>query len=319
MVMPCARFFLFVFACLASGHATAASEWFWQADGQALLKDYQDAPRLDNLFGVGALLAGDYLERGGFRLGYNFRHKNFIAVAEGDPQDLNENILHLGGFGNFYPDHLGGRLTLRMDSYVGRGEYRHLISASGPGALGQTSTDNFLVLNPIIALLDYAQTTYFDLGYAYSRYRAAGGAIGNLYVHQWAPTLGLGFNHGLDWLQLRAFFVRPSSGNRVSEADSTKALEVKWSHRLAVDAALGARDFTLSLLAGERRYAVDSDARVLNNVPDLQKGTLSLTVRWKFDDQSHLSLQGSYERYEDTAFGDDYGSMALLATLAQRW
>jgi len=304
---------LLLFLAPWSGYAAAASEWFWAADGEAMAADYQGAERLHNQFGVGAQLAGEYLERGGFELGYHYQRRNLIAIADGDAESVDEHLLHLGGHGNFFPHHLHGRLTPRFDAYVGRDRTHYLQIA--PGAV--TSTDHILVLNPVVSFLDLSKTVYIDLGYAYSRYRADLGAIENLYVHQWAPTLG--FGRAQDWVQLRAFYIRTSDSNRAAESDSTLALEIKWSRRLAPGAPLGASDITLTLLGGERRFTVDSDARAVNTLPDLQKGGVSLAALWKRDDRSELRVQGGIERYEDTAIDDVYHRVGGSVTLSQRW
>ena len=193
-------------------------------------QDYQGAHRHRYLLGVGALAAGEYLDRGGFKLGYNYRHKNFIASADQDPQDLDANFLHLSGHGHFYPSLLHGRLTLRMDIYLGRDEYHYLVSVPDP-VLQPASRDNVLVLNPHVAFLNAAKTRYFDLGYAYSRYRSTVGVMDNLYLHQWTPALGVGFNRDHDWLQLRGIYIHLSPSQRVAEKDSTTALEVAWRRK----------------------------------------------------------------------------------------
>lgn len=307
---------------LGSSPVVLADDWYWQADAQLLLQDYQGAQRLDNLSGLGLSLGGDYLERGGFKLGYNVHQKNFIVVASDDPRELDENIFYLSGHGNFYPATLPGRLGLRLDAYDGSDAYHSRVSAGGGmggGSRQQTTTDSFWVLSPLVSYLNFAKTFYLDLGYAYSRYHADDGVTDDLSVQQWTPTLGLGFNRAYDWLQLRGYFISPSNSNRLTTAESTQALEFKWSHWFGIDAPLGLHTLTLTVLTGERRYAVDSDTFALGNVPDLQKGALALALSWKLSEGTNLVLAGSYSRYQDTSHDDDYNSALLFASVSQPW
>lgn len=305
-----------------SSPVALADDWYWQADAQLLLQVYPGAQRLDNLTGFGLRLGGDYLERAGFTLGYNVHHKNFIAVASDDPRELDENIFYLSGHGNFHPAALPGRIGVRLDAYDGQDEYHSRVS--GGGGMGgssrqQTVSDSFSVLSPLISYLNFAKTFYLDLGYAYSRYHADDGVTDDLSVQQWTPTLGLGFNRAYDWLQLRGYFITPSNSNRLATAESTQALELKWSHWFGADAPLGLHNLTLTLLTGERRYAVDGDTYSLGNVPDLQKGAVALALSWKLSEATSLVLAGSYSRYQDTNYADDYNSALLFASLSQRW
>ena len=299
-----------------------ADDWYWQADGQLLLQDYQGAERLDNLSGFGLRLGADYLERGGFKLGYNAHHKNFIAVASDDPRELDENVFYLSGHGNFHPSVLPGRLTLRLDGYDGRDDYHSRVTVGGGMGVHtqqQTSTDRFWVLNPMLSFINFAKTLYLDLGYAQSHYHSDDGATDDLTVRQWTPTLGLGFNQAYDWLQLRAYFINPSASNRLSAADSSQALEVKWSHWFGLHAPLRLHSLTLAVLGGERRYAVDSDTYALVNVPDLQKEAVTLAAGWQLAERTEVLLAASYARYRDTAYADDYDSSLLFVSLSQRW
>lgn len=59
------------------GQAWSAEDWYWKGSGQFLLKSYSGSTQFENLSGFGVFLSGDYLERGGFSVGYNFNHTNY--------------------------------------------------------------------------------------------------------------------------------------------------------------------------------------------------------------------------------------------------
>ncbi|MDQ6990688.1 MAG: hypothetical protein Q9M11_03050, partial [Mariprofundaceae bacterium] len=58
---------------------------------------------------------------------------------------------------------------------------------------------------PQLSFLNYRKSFYADLGYAYSSYPKG------LSVSQLTPTVGLGFNQAADWLQMRVYWVKPST------------------------------------------------------------------------------------------------------------
>ena len=60
-----------------TSQAWSEDDWYMKSSGQFLLKSYSGSSQLDNLFGFGVFLTGDYLEQGVFSLGYNLNHTNY--------------------------------------------------------------------------------------------------------------------------------------------------------------------------------------------------------------------------------------------------
>lgn len=297
-----------------------------KGSGQILLKNYTGSLQLDHFLGLGAFLSGDYLERGGFGVGYSVNHTNYKSGLSSGLQETNENILFLSGRANFHPDQLPGKLTLRMDGYLGNDAMRYQVSTPTPGPMGGGSAqrsitvdDEFFVLNPILSFLNYGKTLYLDLGYAYSNYRSEDSSTDDIDISQWTPTVGIGFNRAYDWLQLRGYFIDLSSSNRVGDQDSTSALEAKWTHWFSADAPLSLHSVRFTFIAGERIYAVDSDACSLCNVPDLQTGLVSFAAEWKLSEQNSVQLQVGYESYKDVVMNDRYTSTYLYGYLSRSW
>lgn len=179
--------------------------------------------------------------------------------------------------------------------------------------------DKILVMNPIVSFLNYAKSFYAGFGFAFSNYRSDVSGTDDIDIVQWTPTIGIGFNRAYDWLQLRAYLIGLSSSNRVADKDSTSALETKWIHWFSADAPLNLHSARLTVLAGERIYAVDSDAYSLANVPDLQTGAISVGAEWKLSEPTSLLLQGGYEMYESLLLNDRYGSAYMYLYLSKNW
>lgn len=316
---------LFCSFLLLPGIGRGASDWYWKGSGQLLLKSYNGSMQLDNLTGIGATLSGDYLERGGVSVGLQFNQTDYKPAASNGLNQIDESILYLSGRMNFHPDSLPGRLSVRLDSYLGNDALQIQTTTSGGGMGGgssnntETIDDKFSVINPIISFLNYSKTYYVDLGYAFSHYRSDDDATDDIEISQWTPTLGFGFNQAYDWLQLRGYLIQLSNSNRVQDKDATSALELKWIHWYSAEAPLNLHSTRLSLLAGERIYAVDSDACSLCNVPDLQTGAMSVSAEWKLSEQTSVLLHGAYEAYKNLLINDRYNSNILFLSITQQW
>ena len=297
-----------------------------KSSGQLLFKSYSGSSQLENLTSFGIFLTGDYLERGGFTVGYSFDTLNYMPDLGSGRRNTYENVLFLSGKSNFYPDLLPGKITLRLDSYLGREKTYSRINTPTPGPMGggtsrQTITvdDKFQAVNPMVSFLNNSKTFYADMGYAYSRYRSDDNSTDDIDVYQWTPTLGFGFNRTYDWLQFRAYLINLSSSNRIGDQESTSALETKWTHWFSADAPLNLHSVRLSLLAGERVYTIDSDAGSLHNVADLQADSVSIGAEWKLSEQTDLLLQSGYEAYKNVMLNDRYSSVYMYIYLSSRW
>lgn len=319
---------IFIFySWLIAGQAWSAQDWYWQGSGQLLLKSYSGSTQAEKLSGFGVFISGDYLEQASFTIGYNDNHTNYKSGLNSGLQDNDENIVFLSGRSNYYPDKLPGTLTLRLDGYVGNDETSFQTTMSGP-AMGagfsqqfvtETVKDKFVVVYPTVSFINYAKTVYADLGYAFSNYHSNDSGTDDIEIVQWTPTLGFGFNRGYDWLQLRTYLISLSSSNRVENKDTTSALEAKWTHWFTANAPVNLHSARLTLLAGERIYAVDSDACSLCNVSDLQTGLFAIGAEWKLNEHASVLLQGGNEAYESLLLNADYSSTYIYVYLSQNW
>jgi len=273
-----------------------SGDWQVKADTQGSYGKYSGSIKRKSLVSAGAIISADYLEKGGFSLGGNYTKLTFNAGSTLNQQSVYGSIHY-----NVYLDALPGPLTLRLDGH----------GINNNDATG--NTDNVKVIAPQLSFLNYSKTFYIDLGYARSSYK------NNLTVDQWTPTLGMGFNDGADWLQLRGYFIKPSNKLRAQNVSRTSAADIKWTHWLAPDAWLGLEKVQLAGLFGDRIYAVDGDAAAVYNLADVQKGSLSLALQWKLSQSLHLMLAGGNERYLDKTINDSYNNRYAYIDLSTQW
>jgi hypothetical protein len=340
--MKILRFGIVFIALIFSSHVWSDGDWYSKAGVEALEKSYSSSDYYDDLFGLGVYVSADYLEKASFIAGYNYNKRQYKSGLTGAPSDMRENIVFMGASSNYYLDSLPGKLTLRVDAYVGQDKYNGFtVAVPGPmggGTQNISIKDNFNVLNPTVAFLNHAKTFYVDLGYAYSTYKSndsannninithpkkniivGGSTTDDITVTQWTPTIGFGFNRATDWLQFRSYLINYSSSNRVDYKDSTNALETKWIHWFSSDPFLGLESASLIFLTGERIYAVDSDSYSLYNFADVQKSSLAMSAKWKLESQLNVILQAGYENNKDIVDNNNYSSSYLFAQLSMNW
>ncbi len=331
--------FVFI-ALIFSSHVWSDGDWYGKGGVEALERSYSSSVYYDDLAGFGVYAAADYLEKASFIAGYNYNKRQYKSGLAGAPSDMKESIVFLGASGNYYLDNIPGKLTLRLDGYVGQDKYNNysVPAPMGGGTQNVSIKDKFTVLNPSVAFLNHTKTFYLDLGFAYSTYKSndsannninithpkkniivGGSTTDDITVTQWTPTIGLGFNRAVDWLQFRSYLIHYSSSNRVDFKDSTSALETKWIHWFSSNSFLGVESASFTLLAGERIYAVDRDSYSLYSFADMQKSSLALSAKWKLDDQLSLIIQAGYENNEDIIDNNNYSSSYLYGQLSKNW
>ena len=271
-------------------------DWSVKADLQAIYGNYSGSLQRQSLSGGGLIVSADYLEQGGFSVGANYTRLNFKVG-----NNINQQAYYANARYNFYFDALPGALTVRLDG--------HLINNNDVTG----ATDKVNVIAPQLSFINYAKTVYLDLGYARSSYQ------NNLNVDQFTPTLGLGFNEGSDWLQVRGFLIKPSNKLRAQNKSSTTAVDVKWSHWFAPGSWHHLEKMQLGGLFGDRIYAVDNDAAAVYNLADIQRGSLSLALQWKLSASLHLMLMGGNERYLNNNIGNTYNNRFAYINISSNW
>ena len=233
------------------------------------------------MINAGVSFDAQYQDRGGLAGGATYTRLNY----KGGIAALDQAAEFLSGRINFMPDRVPGRLTLRLDG--------HQINNNDT----TNESDDVQVVAPQLSYLNHRKTVYLDLGYAFSAYGKSRIGNGALTVQQWTPTLGLGFNHQADWLQLRLYDVNASNAARAMHGH-TDALEIKLTHYFTPTAAWLPQSLTIGGLIGNRMYAVDRDTQVVYNLGDEQRGGGFLTAQWQLSRRFQLTLSGGSDRYQ---------------------
>ncbi len=300
-------------AGVACHHAAAADpgtdRWSMRATAQAVAGSYNDSDLRDSLFGAGVFIAGDYLEQGGFAVGYNYTEVEGKGSGAGTFDTLEEDTYYLSGKLYSYPDRLPGRLSWRLDGYWIQDE------ADGDALVGADA--DIGVLNPIIGFTRHDKSLALDFGYAYSNYDYDGGD--EFQAHQFTPTVGFPLGGPSDWLQLRGFFIHLSDDDANDGNGDTAALEAKWTHWLSADAPLGWHSVGVTAMLGERFLAVDPDAAVAFTLADEQQGSIALNSAFNLGANTRLMLQVGYEQYENRALSNDYDSLYVYINVSHGW
>ena len=120
-----------------------------RATGQAVVGSYSSSDLRNSLYAAGVFISGDYLEKGGFTLGYNYTEVDGKADNPGDFDTLEENTFYLGGRLHSYPES-SGKLTWRLDGYLIEDD-ADVKGGGGQDGTGDIWADGDIgVLNPIV-------------------------------------------------------------------------------------------------------------------------------------------------------------------------
>ena len=296
--------------------ATASDGWEMRATGQAVVGSYGGSDLRDSLDAAGVFIGGDYLEQGGFTLGYNYTEVEGKADNPGDFDTLEENTFYLGGRIHTYPDSFQGKLTWRLDGYFIKDE-ADVKGGDGDADFAAWGDGDIGVVNPIVGFINNEQTRAYDLGYAYSNYDYDD--FDDYQAHQLTPTVGFAVGGPSNWIQLRGYFIHLSDDDLNDGNSDTAALEAKWTHWFGPGALLGLHSVGVNALVGERFLAVDPDAAVVYTLADEQQGSIALNGSWKLGDKTSIMLQAGYDQYENRVLNDDYDSVYLYVNLSHSW
>lgn len=134
---------------------------------------------------------------------------------------------------------------------------------------------------------------YIDMGYTHMDYDDAA-------ARQVTLTGGIALFNQWVWSQTRLYYIDLSK--KVQDKSSTFAVE----ERLTYYAIPKKLTLTLYGLLGQRIYAYDPDLGIAYGLPDIQKGSVGLTIAYNFT--KALSIYGdvTYEKYKNKTINDNY-------------
>ncbi|WOJ94432.1 hypothetical protein R0135_04530 [Congregibacter variabilis] len=317
------RCYLLLGSASLSAIAVADESWELRASAQTVYAAYSGAQLRDDLFGAGVYIGGDYLEKGGFILGYSYTEVQGKGAGVGTFDSFEENAAYLSGRLHSYSDSLAGKISWRLDGYLISNDASEAISeiqggaadsGAGPYVVGEADIG---VVNPIVSYMNHDKDLSVELGYSHSNYDYDG--RDEYQVHQLTPALGFSVAGPNNWVQLRGYFIHISDDEVNDGKNDTSAVEAKLTHWFGPSGPLGLDSLGFAGMLGERFLAVDSDAAVVYTLADEQQGVVSVNGRWKLDEQTSIMLQAGYEQFENRAINDEYDSTYIYLNLSHKW
>lgn len=273
--------FLLLPLCFLITCAHAEDRWSINIAPETLYGDYASSPVREKIYSEGALVDLQYLERCSVLFGYfplQLYYKNNIPT-------LYQTTNYLSYRDVLTPDFLSGVLTLRLDGYkIQNNDRTH-------------ETDGVNVVSPLISYINYDKTYYLDFGYATSRYGESHIGRGGLQVSQYTPTVGLGFNDSTNWMRFRVYDIHTSDYIRSQDVTHTDGLEITLSHYILYCPFYIPKRIDAGFFIGKRIYAVDSDALIVNNLGDIQKGGVYLQAQWRLSQHVDFLVNGGHQSF----------------------
>jgi hypothetical protein len=296
--------------------ATAGAVSAWQFTGSANIgfSGYQDSQRADSQYEFSVFVDGQYLD--GFGLGGGYIHQDRSAPSN---SSLVNNSAYLGIWKTLYTDAIPGKLTVLLDSYSVNGS-SSVDQGKGKGATTTTppETDDIDVLNPTIIYMNSHKDLDFELSYASSHLRSDSGNLADVSIRQWAPALAVYLNERYDRIRVKHYAIDLTNDNRTPGVTHTNATEIKWTH-WARSGGTGLTDITLSLLAGERLYGVDRDARRIDSFAEILTGSAGIGTTWGLNPTSAFYMFAGLERYRDPDVDSQYTAGYIYGGVRKQW
>lgn len=315
-------FFLWcTLACMIYlSQARANNSWDTKSTVQGYLQTYSGSDERQSTYNGAVYISADYLEFANISAGYNYTFVDFDGNAE-----LGEHLFYVSGRHGFYLDALAGKLTTRIDVYLGQDtlSYQvgsapshrgHRLVSTGGSSTVEDNTD-ITIYQPQVTYINYAKTFYADIGYAHSEYDNDT----TIKVDQITPTVGFGWNDNYDWLQIRGYFITVDNAETAYDDDQFDSVETTYTHWFADKGGAQLELIRFSLLAGERVLAVDPDAAVVYSTADKQTGAVTASIQWKLSQNSKILALMSYGQNENNAINDKYDSFLFYINLQQHW
>ena len=275
-------------------YAENESGWYMSASANLNYSVYSRSENQDTQTELSFFTDADYLENYGFAVGLIDQNREQKSLG-----NIADSILFLGGRYHFYPETLPGKLTISLEAYK--------------------QNDLLEIISPAVLFLNYKKTFYAALGYTQSDYDSTFPGSGNLKVKQWAPAIGFSFNDQYDWLQLRYYNIALSNDARNPGITKTSAGELKLTHWIKKKEGSRLDNIQIILLAGERLYAVDPDARKIFNFADVQTAAYSVGGNWKLSSKNEFYIFAGMEEYKEAFLNESYSNVFVFSGYKISW
>jgi len=290
----------------ASVAANAADKLYITVTPGKSIGHYDKAPYRDYADVSNINLVGTVINQWGFALGY----ENTIIHYKVDIPAYQQDAIFLSGHVSNAPQQPLGIFTTRLDLHCVR-------DRDNPSA-----ADNACAIAPQISYMHYDNSLYVDFGYAISDYETNPLTPGPLRIEQWTPTLGVALNSSAThWLRLRGYFIHSSNPERTHQINQTNALEFKYLYYPVSQYKTVPAYIDISVVSGERIYAVDRDTASINNLADLETGAQSISSLWRMSQSIGVMISASHSQFKiPSQFGNSrYSLNSTWLGLVAHW
>ena len=283
-------------------NAYADERWYIDATLNGMAGRYSDAELRDNFYSGSAWLNVDYIDIYSLAVAYNHLTINSKDAVPG-AFDVTQDAV-AGRFQYyFYNDTLGGKITTQLVAYD--------ISNDAPF----TQVGGAQIISPKFVYTNYAKDLSLDFEYVWSSYSDNN----DLIVHQFAPSIGFGFNNNLDWLHFKAYLIQSDNKFLTQGEESLASVAIKWTHGFSPNALFGLDDLFIDVLAGERIFAVDNETFTVYNLEDVQQGSVLLGLGWRVGEDFDITAIAGVEKYKNKIIDNEYNREYLYIRLTRHW
>lgn len=257
--------------------APSQEAWQFRADVNTMTGDYKQAQIMRKQHGQGIRLSGEQQNVWGFSAGLQSTHIDMQPMLPKATQSQNNWVLSA----HRYAPSLGltGRWKMQMDAHR---VFNDTLSGNSSGVTA---------LVPRLIWVSLERPLTLELSYARSDYN------NSPTIHQFSPSVGLGFNHQRSWLQARAYMIQNLDPSTSMGLSSTHASDIRLTQFFQNTSHWMPQSITLGMERGHKIYFVDMTTQTVHNLPMRNDGGESISAIWKLNAKTQLTLQ-----LQDTSF-----------------
>jgi len=290
-----------ILATALTTQSNAGERWYTSATISTLSAVYSSSEQRNSQRSNSLLLTSDYLDRFGAALFYNASTIDFKAI-NGIDSDINQTTVAGRLHYRFFSDLLHGSLTPQITL--------HSISNDDATKL----SDGITAIATKLTYINNRRTRSLDFEYTLSRYPNNS----DLEIGQWSASAGLPLGRR-SWLTITPTLIQSSNSDLTQGEARFNSIKLDWLHWFGPDAVLGLRQISVSLMGGERMYAVDNASFSVYNLADRQEGSLQLGAIWRPIHALDIATLLGSERYNNTTINNQYSQNYLYLSLTKHW
>ncbi len=280
--------------------AMAQEDWRFSGAVNTMTGEYQQAQVMRQQHGQGVRISGEQRNAWGFTAGVQATHIDMQPWVPKATQEQNNWLLSSH---RYVPSaSQTGRWKLQLDV--------HRVFNDAV----QGNSDGVSAVMPQVGWVSLERPLSFDLSYAHSRYQNTPA------IHQISPSVGLGFNNGQNWFQIRGYVIQGLEPNLSMGMSSSHATDLRLTQLLQSSSPWVPKSITLGVERGKKIYFVDAVTQTVHNLPMRNDGGENISARWYLGAKTHLTLQLQQTCYFSNALtAHEFTLKTMSAQLGRDW